>query len=36
MYMRAGKMVGNYTVRPLFKSMSAEDVAKVKNTLADP
>jgi uncharacterized protein YegJ (DUF2314 family) len=36
MYMRNGKMVGNYTVRPLFKSMSAEDVAKVKSMLADP
>jgi uncharacterized protein YegJ (DUF2314 family) len=36
MYMRNGKMVGNYTVRPLFKSMFAEDVTKVKSMLADP
>ena len=36
MYMRDGKMVGNYTVRPLFKTMAADDVEKVKKMLAEP
>jgi uncharacterized protein YegJ (DUF2314 family) len=36
MYMRNGKMVGNHTVRALFKSMSPADVENVKNMLAEP
>jgi uncharacterized protein YegJ (DUF2314 family) len=36
MYVRDGKMVGNYTVRPLFKTMSAADREKVKKMLAEP
>lgn len=36
LYMRDGKMVGNYTVRPLFKEMSAEEVERVKSMMAEP
>jgi uncharacterized protein YegJ (DUF2314 family) len=36
LYMRDGKMVGNYTLRVLFKQMSKEDVEKYKQMLADP
>jgi uncharacterized protein YegJ (DUF2314 family) len=36
LYMRNGKMVGNYTVRALFKKMSPEEVEEVKRMLADP
>jgi uncharacterized protein YegJ (DUF2314 family) len=35
-YMRDGKMVGNYTLRVLFKHMPADEVAKYKAILADP
>lgn len=36
LYMRDGKMVGNYTLRVLFKQMPKEEVAKYKQLLADP
>jgi uncharacterized protein YegJ (DUF2314 family) len=35
-YMRDGKIVGNYTLRVLFKQMSADEVQKYKAMLADP
>ena len=35
-YLRDGKMVGNYTLRVLFKHMSADEVAKYKAMLAEP
>jgi uncharacterized protein YegJ (DUF2314 family) len=35
-YMRDGKMVGNYTLRVLFKQMPPEEVAKYKKIMADP
>jgi uncharacterized protein YegJ (DUF2314 family) len=36
LYMRDGKMVGNYTLRVLFKQMPANEVAKYKQMMADP
>jgi uncharacterized protein YegJ (DUF2314 family) len=36
LYMRKGKMVGNHTVRPLFKKMPASEVERMKHMLADP
>jgi uncharacterized protein YegJ (DUF2314 family) len=36
MYMRGGKIVGNFTMRALFSKMSAEEVEKFKSMLADP
>lgn len=36
LFMREGKMHGNFTVRPLFKSMTPEEVAQIKAMLADP
>jgi uncharacterized protein YegJ (DUF2314 family) len=36
LYMHDGKMVGNYTIRVLFKHMSADEVAKYKAILAEP
>jgi uncharacterized protein YegJ (DUF2314 family) len=36
MYMRDGKMVGNYTVRALFKTMSPAEVENIKKMLAEP
>jgi uncharacterized protein YegJ (DUF2314 family) len=36
LYLRNGKMVGNYTLRVLFKQMSKEEVEKFKQMLADP
>jgi uncharacterized protein YegJ (DUF2314 family) len=35
-YFRDDKMVGNYTVRVLFKQMSPDEVAKIKAMLAEP
>jgi uncharacterized protein YegJ (DUF2314 family) len=35
-YMRDEKMFGNYTIRPLFKSMSASEVDLYKKILAEP
>ena len=36
LYLRDGKMVGNYTVRALFKKMSPAEVEQMKKRLADP
>jgi uncharacterized protein YegJ (DUF2314 family) len=36
LYMQNGKMFGNYTLRVLFKQMSASEVEKYKAMLADP
>ena len=36
MYMRGGKMYGNYTMRPLLKCMPKEEAAKWKAMLAEP
>jgi len=36
MYLRAGKMVGNYTMRPLLKRMRPADAARYRAMLADP
>jgi uncharacterized protein YegJ (DUF2314 family) len=36
MYMRDGKLHGNYTLRALFKAMPQQDVEKYKRMLADP
>ena len=35
LYMRDGKMHGNYTLRAMFKHMSADEVAQAKKMLAD-
>jgi len=35
-YLQNGKMVGNYTIRVLFKHMPADEVAKYKTLLAEP
>ena len=34
-YMRDGKIVGNFTIRPLLKSMPPEQAEKVRKALAD-
>jgi uncharacterized protein YegJ (DUF2314 family) len=36
MYMRADKIVGNYTMRPLLKRMPPQDAARYRAMLADP
>jgi uncharacterized protein YegJ (DUF2314 family) len=36
LYLLNGKMVGNRTIRPLFKEMSPGDVKKMKDLLVDP
>ena len=36
MYMRGGKMHGNFTMRPLFKTMKPEDAQRFKAMLAEP
>jgi uncharacterized protein YegJ (DUF2314 family) len=36
MFMRNGKMVGNYTLRPLLKSMPPAEAAKLKAILEEP
>lgn len=36
LYMRDGKMVGNFTLRPLFKEMPAAEVERLKSIMADP
>ena len=36
LYMRNGKMVGNYTLRVLFKKMPAREVERYKKIMADP
>lgn len=36
MYLRNGKMVGNHTVRALFKTMPPEEVARIKAMMESP
>lgn len=36
LYMRGGKMIDNETVKPLFKSMPADKVARLKSMMEDP
>jgi uncharacterized protein YegJ (DUF2314 family) len=36
LYLRRGKMVGNYTIRALFKKMSPEEVESCKKMLETP
>lgn len=36
LYFRDGKMVGNRTLKPLFKQMPAEEVERLKAIMADP
>lgn len=36
MFIRRGKMVGNYTVRPVLKLMSPEDAARYRAMLEEP
>jgi uncharacterized protein YegJ (DUF2314 family) len=36
LYMRDGKMMGNYTLRALFKEMPPDEVARYKKMLAEP
>jgi uncharacterized protein YegJ (DUF2314 family) len=36
MFMREGKMHGNYTMRPLLKTLSDEEAASLKAMLAEP
>jgi uncharacterized protein YegJ (DUF2314 family) len=35
-YMRDGKMYGNYTMRPLLKTLPAEEAAQYGSMLAEP
>jgi uncharacterized protein YegJ (DUF2314 family) len=36
MFMRGGKMYGNYTMRPLLKAMPEDQAAKYRAMLAEP
>lgn len=36
LYMRDDKMIGNHTVKPLFKQMPADEVKQLKAMMADP
>jgi uncharacterized protein YegJ (DUF2314 family) len=36
MYLRDGKVVGNYTLRPLLKKMPAKEAEQLRKLLADP
>ncbi len=36
LYMRDGKMVGNETVKPLLKTMSASEAERLKSMMANP
>lgn len=36
LYLRNGKMVGNHTVRALFKTMTPEEVARIKAMMETP
>jgi uncharacterized protein YegJ (DUF2314 family) len=36
LYMRDGKMVGNLTLKPLFKQMPEEEVERLKKIMSDP
>jgi uncharacterized protein YegJ (DUF2314 family) len=36
LFIRDGKMVGNFTLKPLFKQMPKAEVEKLKGIMADP
>jgi uncharacterized protein YegJ (DUF2314 family) len=36
MFMRGGKMYGNYTMRPLLKAMPEDEAAKYRSLMAEP
>jgi uncharacterized protein YegJ (DUF2314 family) len=36
LFMRDGKMHGNYTMRPLLKTMPKDEAAKFRSMLAEP
>lgn len=36
MYMRDGKMYGNYTLRPILKTLPQGDAAAIRNLMAEP
>lgn len=36
MYMRAGKIVGNHTMRPLLKRMPSQEAVRYRAMLAEP
>ena len=36
LHMREGKMLGNFTLRPLFKQMPAAEVERLRSMMADP
>lgn len=36
LYMRGGKMIGNETIKPLFKTMPAEKAQRLKAIMEDP
>ena len=36
MYMKNGKIVGNFTMRPLLKNMPEDEAAKLRSMLAEP
>ena len=36
LFMRGGKMYGNYTIRPLLKTMSEKEAAKFRSIMANP
>ena len=36
MFMREGKMHGNYTLRPLLKTLPEKEAAKLRSILASP
>jgi uncharacterized protein YegJ (DUF2314 family) len=36
LYMRDGKMVGNETLRPLLKTMPADEAEKLRSMMASP
>lgn len=36
MFMRDGKMYGNYTLRPLLETMPEDEAAALRSILAEP
>ena len=36
LYMRAGKMIGNETLRPILKKMPAAEAERLRSMMADP
>lgn len=36
LYLREGKMIGNYTVKALFKQMPADEVERLKAVMGEP